>query len=458
MKILILCFLFSVTFLYSQDTPPYINDTYEISTLEHLRWVSETPSSWKSNFKLMDDIDAGDTKNWNDGKGWKPLGRHNVDSMVWFRGNFDGNHHTISNLFVYRTENNDRLSEYCGFFGYIFGSNNNHSKIKNLGIENANITGVSKKSFTGGLVGYCYYADFENCYSTGKVKDGAYCGLLGGWIINSNINHCYALGSVESEVESAGFIGNFEGYAGCVINECFVIADVKSVYRSAGFCYKFTGQMTNCFAICNISVDAGASGFIADGLGASKTVNCYSASRITYKEDSGIFVFSEAKKAYPYKNINCFCDNEICKDTVGRQVIPKNTAEMKTKETFTAVGWDFDSVWAISPNLNNGYPYLQFAEKFFTPVNEEIYVNSEICVSPNPAGDLITITMSDISPMLQHGVANESQILIYSTLGEKVMAVEMKNFSSLQRMNIESLPKGIYFVKIGGETTKFVKM
>ena len=37
--------------------------------------------------------------------------------------------------------------------------------------------------------------------------------------------------------------------------------------------------------------------------------------------------------------------------------IPLSTSEMKTQGTF--VIWDFDTVWAISSSVNNGYPYLQ---------------------------------------------------------------------------------------------------
>lgn len=38
------------------------------------------------------------------------------------------------------------------------------------------------------------------------------------------------------------------------------------------------------------------------------------------------------------------------------------TVEMKTVETFTDSGWNFDSVWAISEDVNDGYPYLQWPE------------------------------------------------------------------------------------------------
>jgi hypothetical protein len=58
--------------------------------------------------------------------------------------------------------------------------------------------------------------------------------------------------------------------------------------------------------------------------------------------------------------------------------------------------------------------------------------------------------------MLKHGV-DETAIYIYNILGEKVITVSARHAVPL-RMNITDLPKGVYFVKIGGETAKFVKM
>ncbi len=78
-------------------------------------------------------------------------------------------------------------------------------------------------------------------------------------------------------------------------------------------------------------------------------------------------------------------------------------------------------------------------------------------ISPNPAGNFITIKLRAIIPTLKRGVDETSEILIYNTLGEKVMSVETLHATSL-RINISALPRGIYFVKVGGETAKFVKM
>jgi hypothetical protein len=77
-----------------------------------------------------------------------------------------------------------------------------------------------------------------------------------------------------------------------------------------------------------------------------------------------------------------------------------------------------------------------------------------IKIIPNPAGDFITITLK---PSEGFELSEGSEIQIYNTLGEKVMTVE-QTFLSVQQINISALPKGIYFVKVGGETAKFVKM
>ncbi len=73
---------------------------------------------------------------------------------------------------------------------------------------------------------------------------------------------------------------------------------------------------------------------------------------------------------------------------------------------------------------------------------------------PNPAGDFITITLGVINPTLKRG---DDEVFIYNTLGERVMSVETLHSTSLQ-INISDLPKGMYFVKVGGETAKFVKI
>ncbi|MEI6090376.1 MAG: T9SS type A sorting domain-containing protein [bacterium] len=80
-----------------------------------------------------------------------------------------------------------------------------------------------------------------------------------------------------------------------------------------------------------------------------------------------------------------------------------------------------------------------------------------LSISPNPAGDFITVKIERWSPSSRWTPSGTDVIQIYNTLGEKVMAVSARHAVPL-RINISKLPKGMYFVKADGETAKFVKM
>ena len=90
-------------------------------------------------YELGSNIDAGvtktDTAKWG-AEGFNPIG----DYSNKFSGTFDGLGHTISDLYINRPAQN-----YIGLFGYI----NNSATIKNIGLENLNITG---QNYVGGLV------------------------------------------------------------------------------------------------------------------------------------------------------------------------------------------------------------------------------------------------------------------------------------------------------------------
>ena len=85
---------------------------------------------------------------------------------------------------------------------------------------------------------------------------------------------------------------------------------------------------------------------------------------------------------------------------------------------------------------------------------EDNFAHMDISLSPNPAGEFITVTLK-----LSEGFKPSEglEIQIYNTLGEKVLSASARHAVPLQ-INISALPKGMYFVKAGDETTKFVKM
>jgi hypothetical protein len=100
---------------------------------------------------------------------------------------------------------------------------------------------------------------------------------------------------------------------------------------------------------------------------------------------------------------------------------------------------------------------------FTTGTSSVIEESEGIRIIPNPAGDYITVTLGAFNPKVNLGVDIPSEIQIYNTLGEKVTTPSLLGNATPPtegnfRINISTLPKGMYFVRIGGEIAKFMKM
>jgi len=102
---------------------------------------------------------------------WTPIGTSSVD---YFSGNFNGNGHSITGLFINTT------SDYQGLFGYVSGS----SKLKSITILNCSVTGGQ---YTAGLAGYFIQdgsgnATISDCFVSGNITGKIMTGGLVGWI------------------------------------------------------------------------------------------------------------------------------------------------------------------------------------------------------------------------------------------------------------------------------------
>ncbi|HSQ41727.1 MAG TPA: hypothetical protein VLM37_05555, partial [Fibrobacteraceae bacterium] len=69
----------------------------------------------------------------------------------------------------------------------------------------------------------------------------------------------------------------------------------------------------------------------------------------------------------------------------------KSSSEMRTQSTFTDSGWDFTSMWAISSNANQGYPYLQelpLGAEAYTPAVRTLAVSGVAATSATLNGHM----------------------------------------------------------------------
>jgi hypothetical protein len=118
-------------------------DPYRVSTVEQLQAVADAPTA---NYRLVADVDASATAEWNDGAGFEPIGefvpeREREETRA-FTGTFDGGGHAIRGLTV------DRPGESRGGVG-LFGRARG-ATIEHLRLEGASVAG----SVAGGLLGH----------------------------------------------------------------------------------------------------------------------------------------------------------------------------------------------------------------------------------------------------------------------------------------------------------------
>ena len=249
---------------------------YRISTGAELAYLAKGVNDGSLNtsgkhFKLTNDIDLND-------KAWTPIGA----SRYFFQGNFDGDNHTISNLYIPKEEN----MHSTGLFGYIYSYTN--ITIKNLGISisELGITGV----YAGGIIGKVGSNSgtltISNCFVTGSLieskytSDEAFAGGMIGHISASgltiNIKNCY---TCVNTVTARTDYGAANAGAGGIIGR-----------HSDG-----TLNLTNCFSLCkNISAYAPnsyspeAGNLVALESGGSITyTNCFSSPMTAITTDAG---------------------------------------------------------------------------------------------------------------------------------------------------------------------------
>ena len=293
----------------TEDNPYLITTPAELAQLATL--VNEGAERYSDegvHYKLGNDIDLYDYgENFNDGKGWIPIGRagHEIDDdgnyilFHPFKGVFDGDNYKVTNLRIniINLDNNNSKNIHIGLFGYI-----DNGAIKNLGIVDVNISSpvipVGFSIYAGAIVGL-NNSNISNCYSTGIVsastdffnasttREALNEGLFGGIVGTNrgNVSNCYSLCSILNGLEgpsTGGIAGNNIG----IISNCYSTGDVYSVYGydafSGGITGMNSGNVFNCYSTGSVSAK-GLYTYAGGVVGRSNAgvSNCYSTGLVT---------------------------------------------------------------------------------------------------------------------------------------------------------------------------------
>ena len=260
---------------YLAVKPSEENGVYLIAKPCHLAWFrdyvngtivdeSEVAGTTHPSASAMLTADI-DLKNYchaaEDGKellSWLPIGN---DNNRW-KGNMDGQGHTISNLYIKTAQN------HVGLFGYTDGATIqdltfDYAKVENVsttttydtgilaghaygdspshikGIKTTENCTVIGQEDTGGIVGFAYI-NLENCENHSCVKGAYYVGGIAGSSAEKNIKRCTNYGTVDNDGRYiGGIIGNAYGTS---IEDC---ANYGKITNKGWYAGGIAGETTN---------------------------------------------------------------------------------------------------------------------------------------------------------------------------------------------------------------------
>lgn len=221
------------------------NGNYTVTSAEGLKNIAELVNGGKTDINITLDKNIDLT-----GKEWTPIGT----SSSSYTGTFDGGGHTITGLTVTGSD------EYAGLFGYI---GKDGGTVKNVKLENVQITSNNQYANVGGVAGYSR-GNIENCSVSGSVSGNSNSNgtsnCVGGVVgqqYGGTITECTSSAIVDGTNEVGGVVG-LTNY-GATLTACYATGDVtaerdpqNNTYAGGVVGFNGGGTLTACYATGNV--------------------------------------------------------------------------------------------------------------------------------------------------------------------------------------------------------------
>jgi hypothetical protein len=238
----------------------------EIGSIEDLQRIGLDPEyPLNGYYVLTQDIEAFNTKEWDNGAGFLPIGTgfeeetaENFRGKV-FSGYFDGQGYVVRNLYINRPNDNG-----IGLFRTIAAA----GAVINVRLEGGSIRGAH---YVGSLAGGSRSPSVFGCSAEVAVSGISRIGGLMG-LNRGVIDASYATGSITGDYYVGGLVGrNYNG----TVQECYATGTVSGLWAAGGLVggtheaeviASFWDMLTS-----GISVSAGGSGATTDVLKSRNT-------------------------------------------------------------------------------------------------------------------------------------------------------------------------------------------
>ena len=227
------------------------NGSYTVTSADGLMNIAELVNGGKSDINITLDTDIDLT-----GKNWTPIGTSFSNK---YTGTFDGGGHTIKGLTV---TTNDQFVGLFGSIGYA-------GTVKNVMMEDVQITSNRSSGFAGGVAGYSD-GTIENCSVSGSVSGTVYVGGVVGAQWNGSITGCSSSATVKGTVYVGGVAGQTN--VGATLTACYAtgnviieIAPKKNISGGGLVGFNDGISLLSCYATGNVTSTGSSTGYVHIG-------------------------------------------------------------------------------------------------------------------------------------------------------------------------------------------------
>ena len=321
---------------------------------------------------------------WTTSTGWQPIG----SNTNRFSSIFEGNGHTISNLYI------NRVAEArLGLFSVV----NTDGEVNNVGLLNVSVEG--SESSIGSVVGL-NYGRITNSYATGAVTGT---GDDVGGLVGSNvgdITNSYTMGAVTG---AGNDVGGLVGPNGGTITNSYATGAVTGISGVGGLVSSNVGNITNSYATGVVAGNIGVGGLVGPNYG--RITNSYATGVVT----GGSLVGGLVGANFGGSVTNSYWNTQtsgLAASAGGDGVTSATTAQLQsptapgTTTTEVYYGWSSDD-WdfgtssqypilkksdgtLLSPTLRYGLSQLRLAKGHLSP--------DFISIIPNYIGSVVVDT------------------------------------------------------------------
>jgi hypothetical protein len=172
----------------TSSNPFLIFDCYDLQAMNN---------DLDAHYQLNNNIDCSITKNWNSGKGFKPIGSDGDP----FTGSLNGDGYLIEDLFIDRARHDVAL----------IGRFNSDYEVTNIGLKNIDFTGEAD---TGGIVGALSNGTISKSFSEGQISGTKNVGGVAGGVYqqDSKVSNSYSRVDVSGSGDDiGGLVGDLTG-------------------------------------------------------------------------------------------------------------------------------------------------------------------------------------------------------------------------------------------------------